>query len=55
MTVKNVRMDIKELDTQLAKFKGLRVAIGRVIEEDLEEALRPYTIPLDHGSQGMGP
>jgi len=45
MTVKNVRMDIKELDTQLAKFKGLRVAIGRVIEEDLEEALGPTPFP----------
>jgi acetyl-CoA decarbonylase/synthase complex subunit alpha len=45
MTVKNVRMDIKELDTQLAKFKGLKVTIGRVIEEDLEEPLGPTPYP----------
>jgi acetyl-CoA decarbonylase/synthase complex subunit alpha len=45
MTVKNVRMKIGELDTQLGKFKELQISIGRVIEEDLKEPLGPTPFP----------
>jgi len=40
-----VRMKIKELDTQLGKFKGLQISIGRVVEEDLKEPLGPTPFP----------
>lgn len=45
MTVKNVRMKIKELDTPLGKFTGLEIAIGRVVEEDLKEPVGPTPFP----------
>ena len=45
MTLKNVRMKIDELETQLGKFKGLQFTIGRVIEEDLDEPLGPTPFP----------
>ncbi len=45
MTVKNVKLNIKELETQLGTFKGLQIAIGRVVEEDLKDPLGPTPFP----------
>lgn len=45
MTVKNVKMDVEELETRLGKIKGLNISIGQVLEEDLEEPIGPTPFP----------
>ena len=45
MTLKNVKVNIDELDTKLGRFKGLQITVGRVIEEDLKEPLGPTPFP----------
>lgn len=45
MTVKNVKMDVDELETALGKIKGLNISIGQIMEEDLEEPIGPTPFP----------
>jgi len=45
LTVKNVRLKINEIDTQLGRFKGLQISIGRIVEEDPKEPLGPTPFP----------
>lgn len=45
MTLKNLKLKIDELDTQLGKFRGLDIAIGRVVEEQVGEPIGPTPFP----------
>lgn len=45
MTIKNVKLEADELITNLGKFKGLNISLGKIIEEDLEQPLGPTPFP----------
>lgn len=45
MTIKNVKLQVDELETGLGTFKGLNVTIGRLIEENLDQPLGPTPFP----------